>query len=93
MEDCKGIVYWNNREIATLAPTGRGTSKLIVKLDVVAGENSLTLKGLESGILVSSVDLVRYTLSENIIENGKFNQIYYGKDIPYWQGSATIADS
>lgn len=84
MEDCKGMVYWNNRELATLTPTSSGINKLVVKLDVVAGENSLTLKGLESGILVSNVDLVRYTLSENIIENGKFSQIYYGKDIPYW---------
>ena len=55
-----------------------------MKLDVVRGENSLTIKGLESGIVVGNVDLVRYTLAENIIENGKFNQVSEDKKMPGW---------
>jgi len=72
LSSSKGEVYWNDRLVGTLKPKKEGVNKLIVKLDAFSGINTLTLKGLESGIVVGNVDLVRYTLSENIIQNGKF---------------------
>lgn len=58
--------------MGTLQPKTKGLNKFIVKVDVVSGVNTLSFKVQESGIIISNVDMVRYTLAENIIQNGKF---------------------
>jgi hypothetical protein len=39
------------------------------------------------------VDLVRYTLAENIINNGKFTEEVVNNKIPSWEGSAQVGKS
>lgn len=73
-----------------MKPKDEGANKFIVKIDVIGGENTLTLKGVDSGIVVGNVDLVRYTLSENIIQNGKFTEKVTNNKIPSWEGLAAI---
>ena len=51
----------------TLKPTIEGINKFTVKIDAVYGSNSLNIKGVNEGIVVSNVKLVRYGSDENIV--------------------------
>jgi hypothetical protein len=66
---------------------------LTINQDVVTGQNTLTFKALDSDILISNLEFIRYTLAENIIYNSKFTEAAVGAKIPGLQSSAKIVNS
>jgi hypothetical protein len=70
--------------VGSLAPKKDGTNKFFTTVNVVSGDNTLSLKGADSGIVVSNIRLVRYGSDENIVENGNFNLGKIAGLIPNW---------
>ena len=66
---------------------------MTINLNVVTGQNTLTFKALDSDILISNLEFIRYTLAENIIYNSKFTEAVLGAKIPGLQSSAKIVNS
>jgi hypothetical protein len=76
-----------------LKPTTNGINKYSVKIDAVYGSNVLNIKGVNEGIVVSNVKLLRYGSKENIVENSDFSEIGRKNEIASWVGNAKIGKS
>jgi hypothetical protein len=76
LESCQGLVYWNNKVVATLAPNDYSLNQFVVRVNVTQGSNNLTFAGAGTsdsyGLTIDNITLTQNGSTDNFVLNGDF---------------------